>query len=433
MKVTRIQRPDSVSSNRRGKYTLWLVLFIAFGYPVQAAAPAILHLPSTPINAAFRAVYVLLSLLLIFTSFSFTAKIARPVVGLLLFWFLYSLRLIIDVSLRGISFSDKSTFFVYSMAFGNCLLPMIAIALNAQYIRVRNVYKMLYGMIALSNLLILYIIIQQNGGISLELFIGRMSIMGEDGGDPIINTITIGFYGNLLVILSLYTLMFVKSVRFWVKVLPVLLMLIGLFNLVVAASRGPFLAMILIAIFLLYFKYRLSISKIGFLLKSTAVIIGLGFVVLITTGLSGDDLSENFTMFSRLSSFEENVQSGDKEERNDLYSEAWQQFLSSPVVGDSFVTKTDAFYPHNLYLEVLMSMGLIGISILFLVHVEIFKKVRTLFKEKEILIIPVFLVLLASLLSSMTSGGIPFSMGLWSVLTFFLSSPFDKNDDEAFT
>ena len=51
---------------------------------------------------------------------------------------------------------------------------------------------------------------------------------------------------------------------------------------------------------------------------------------------------------------------GIQEERDFLYSVAWNDFLSAPLFGNAYVLSIDATTPHNVPLEVLMSVGLIG-------------------------------------------------------------------------
>lgn len=54
--------------------------------------------------------------------------------------------------------------------------------------------------------------------------------------------------------------------------------------------------------------------------------------------------------------------------RSQLFAGAWRQFLEDPVFGRYAVEMQFKFYPHNIYLESLMSVGIIG-SLPFAAHV----------------------------------------------------------------
>jgi O-Antigen ligase len=408
--------------NWNGNLSLWLVLFLSVGYPIQASIPILLHVSSTPINASFRAVYALSALILIISALPKKKIISRGSTWLLLFWLFYIVRFVVDISIRGIKFGEKDTFFMYSMVFGSSFLPMVAVIFNSKYIVIDNLYKKLYRMVLLSNLLITFLIYYQNGGLSLALFSSRIDIIGLSSDEHVINSIAIGLYGNTLFILSVYSLMFIEHKNFIQKMFVVFFSLIGLFNVIVSASRGPFLSMFVLLIFVFYFKYRTSstrIKKIGLIYKVIMALVVGGFLV-ISAGFLNNSL-DKFTLFNRFSDFNNNLESGVKETRNYEYASALNQFYESPIVGDQIVTKYDSFYPHNIYLEVLMSLGVIGGVILLGIHYEIVKRIGYIFKNKNYTFFMILIVLLIILLSSMTSGGIALNPEFWLILALFFS------------
>ena len=133
----------------------------------------------------------------------------------------------------------------------------------------------------------------------------------------------------------------------------------------------------------------------------------------------------NFTIFTRLNAFGQSIQKGDTEIRTVLFAEAWNQFLNNPIAGDRWVTKKESFYPHNIFIEVLMSMGIIGFSIFLMINIEIIKKIILIIRRKDIDILPLSMVLIANFLAAMTSGSIAFSTELWVLITLFLSVSFN--------
>ena len=219
--------------------------------------------------------------------------------------------------------------------------------------------------------------------------------------------------------------MFIQDAKIISKIIFILPTLLGLLILIIAGSRGPFLNMMLLLLFLFYVKFKDSVSKSAYFFKSIFIILTL-YVCLAFSGLSGH-LTDRFTVFSRLNSFGKTIQKGEKEERNDIFMEAWNQFLSSPIIGDSWVTKKESFYPHNLYLDVLMSLGVIGMFIFLIINVDMMKRINFIVKRKEIFILPLSLVLINNFLTGLTSGGIAFGVDLWVLIALFVSFSFIEN------
>ncbi len=406
-------------TNRRGNICMWLVLFLTLGYPIQAAIPILLGVSSTPINIAFRIVFSVVSLLLILASAGKRKNISRGATWLLFFWALYSVRLIIDISYRGIMLSTKDSFFMYSMAFGNCFLPMIAIIFTAGNIHINNLYKKLYGIVVVSNLLLILLIFLQNGGLKANLLDSRADITGQTSDEHVINTIVIGFYGSVLFILSWYFLMFFRYKNILERLMIIFFCVVGLLNMVLAASRGPFLTAIITLLFLFYFKYKTSRAKVSFLFKTIVVVVIAGYL-LAATGFM-DKLFERSALFSRLSNFSNNLQSGIKEARDYEYASAFDQFYNNPIVGDQYVTTYDSFYPHNIYLEVLMSLGVVGGVVFLMLHLELIKKAILIFKKHYFLYFSLLLVVVMCFLSATTSGGMALNPGIWAITALFVS------------
>lgn len=401
----------------RGKFTLWLLLLLSVGYPIQASIPIFLKLPSTPINATFRAAYLLIALYLIITVNTNNNKISKGGMALILFWILYSARMIFDMAFRGVTLGFMSNFYVCSFAFGSCFFPMLAVILNAKYIDIKGVFFTVFKLVVLSNAIILAIVIYQTGSLSMELFSTRMNIKaGEE--EFVINTITIGLFGNYLFVISIYGLLMVKLKTIKMKFFVAFCVILGMFNVLLAASRGPLITMFLVVIFMFYYKYRTSVKKKISILKFV-LIAAVSITFFTITGLL-NNITDRFVLFNRIETLKDNLERGEKEERNYEYASALRQFYSSPIVGDRFTTRIDSTYPHNIYLEILMAMGLIGAIVFLKVHYEIYKRTRYLFKVKDDTLLFILAVLLIVFLSAMTSGGIALNPELWMFLSFFL-------------
>ena len=98
---------------------IWLIILLGFSFPISASLPIILNLgSSTPLNIFLRASYLTLSIILIFYVFYKQNKIefSLPCFFLICFWIIYLIRLIYDISYRGIVPSLYSPFYVYSIS-----------------------------------------------------------------------------------------------------------------------------------------------------------------------------------------------------------------------------------------------------------------------------------------------------------------------------
>ncbi|MFW5886689.1 MAG: O-antigen ligase family protein, partial [Bacteroidota bacterium] len=124
------------------------------------------------------------------------------------------------------------------------------------------------------------------------------------------------------------------------------------------ASRGSIFALILPFLFLLY-KSKSIKKKIGltlFIVVSSAVIVYL---------------SNKFesSLILRLLNIQQDIESGSSSAaRLDIWHSSFQQFLNNPLFGNSLESEKYGMYPHNIFLEVLISTGIIG-SIPFLILV----------------------------------------------------------------
>jgi O-antigen ligase len=414
-----INRSKKSKTDLAGDTAIWLALALTFGYPIQASIPIMLHISSTPVNAGFRAIYVLVALILIFVALPKRKIISQGAFWLIIFWVIYSTRFVVDMSVRGIKYGSKETVFMYSMVFGSCVIPLIAVILNSKYILLNSIYKKLYGIVVVSNLILVMLILYQYGGISLALFSGRMEITGLNEDEHVINSIVIGLYGNVLFLLSIYSLMFIEHKRVLTRVLIGVLALVGFFNLLIAASRGPFITMIFLVLFMMYFKYKSIKTKLSFLFKTVGISLITIFLALSTGVLN--NVVENFSLFGRLDELNSNIKSGGKETRNFEYQSALDQFYENPIVGDQYVTTYDNVYPHNIYLEILMSIGVLGMFVFLAIHYELYKRIVYIFKTKNHRFFLLLLVLLIVLFAAMTSGGIALAPELWMIMSLFFA------------
>lgn len=411
-----------------GDIGAFLFAFLIFGFPIQSFIPFILNVDSTPINISIRIIFVLVSLFLIFIPFYKNAgnSISVGWLAFIFFWIIYSIRLIYDLEVKGLVYLDTSKFYVYSFAFGTCLLPSIAIYYSTKYINLEHLILLFFSTILLSNICLFYSVLSFGHWNIIEIIINRANVNIEIDGETksIINPITIGFYGELLSIVAIHVLNFkLINRKKYFKLLLYLCICLGIINLILGASRGPMLSFIILLIIELYFvaqKNKFSVAYISkILLISTSII--LFFIYYLVTKIE----IENISLLNRLSSTADARQYDEKEERDYLFESAWNQFLSSPIVGDSFLTKVPLrSYSHNIILDVLMATGLIGIIIFGTMLYHIFIKFKyslnSMNSNNNVIKLPL-LIYTSILLITMTSGGLFVSGDFWMFSAFMLS------------
>jgi O-antigen ligase len=395
-----------------------ILIALAFVQPVFTMVPSLFRIESTPFSIFYRILLIFISLYILFVRF-FTRKNIRIVVSVpvalaLLFWFFYLLRIFYDLNIRGLKFATETHLFVYSMALGNCLLPFVAVSLSALYIDARYLVRILYSAFivsCLSSLLTIVVFL----GVRPDMFSSRRLI--DNLG---VQVIKLSFDGEVLIVFSAFFLVFSKALTTKQRIGIICVMLLGMVSLIGGASRSPVLGTLfgLLLITGVYFwRSGTSVRKVAKALVSIGLVVS-GFVVLYFSVLVNLPLAT----FQRLFNFFESRNHGGIEERDMQFASAWKQFLRSPVIGDSFLEEFSDFYPHNMVLEVLMSMGILGATLMFFVLSSVFIRIPRLISDRDgwdnELLVAIFFCLILFL--SMFSGGLFLASYWWIVLAYML-------------
>ena len=439
----------------------WLILLSCFGYPLQAMIILVSKADRFSINLAFRSVYLLLALSLLTVSlpafFAFLRFIRKGfsvsllkqtlisnslVFLFLLFWLVYGIRLIYELEYQDWRIQHYSDIYVYSWAFGCSMIPALAILIHSSALNMKRFVTNMLIVLFLANLCISFCLwhYSQNGLIGI---LGRRAevSMHSTTGNPdlaLINPITVGLFGEWLSLAALTFMFFYrKDVSAWISVFLLSAFMLGTFNLVAGASRGPLLdyvlimiAFILIGLVRLIFgiknkHFRTLVSsdemtidqnrtlspgrRTGFQsahliwIIFIIVIIGIGIWKIKT--LDSNDLA----IVTRLKEMFSEGQEGMGLSRLVIWKRAWYQFTVNPVFGDSIINDCGYFYSHNIIMDALMSVGIVGF-IPFLIYIlSPFYYFIRLPRQKKREVSVLFVVFIAAFLLSMTSGG------LWSV------------------
>lgn len=393
------------STSQLGRLSGWLVMALLFGYPVVAVVCILLGVDTNVPSISYRAVCLFLSMYLIVGALWKTQWNPRINVGVmffLLFWVLYSLRLFYDLYIVQIPLVGRfeSHFYIFSYAYGSAFFPALAIALNGRLIDWHKYTHPIFGLLLLINLGILLIVLRLGGLGSLLVY--RLQL-GEENN---LNAITISLMGTQLVGISLVHLLIMRKL----KLQYLLAVLLGIGSVLLGASRSGLLITVLLALFVVV--VRLKQQKVSF--WKTLLVIALLLSSMVWWLSTFVDSSE-IALFQRLTGTLQNQQVGAKEARDFIWENAFNQFLNSPVVGDQLFERETGYYPHNIFIEVLMSIGLVGFVgfgglVIFLG--KQFNRIYTQLNSSPYLIVLLVLWIVQFTLVQ-TSGGIFVSPEFW--------------------
>ena len=423
----------SLNFYKLGEVVVLLAILVAFYYPIGVFFTSQLSLPSTVVNIGIRLLFAIAFAILIFIRLAnLDSKFKLPYYlwSVLAFWVFYASRISFDLY-RGITFSGYSNWTVVGIGFGNILTPVIAIVLYQKYIKVENLPHLVFKILLLSNVLVLLCFLIQNNGFTPELLIRRPHIYITNnytyGETPaILNPIQIGYYGELLALCALYLKWFRRERN---SILVILATLLGVAMLILGASRGPFLSFLVSLIIMLYYKLKVSKSLIIQFSKITLFVITSIFVIKNT--VAKNFTIDDFSMFSRMTSFVENRQSNKEEVRDIVFRNAWNDFLDMPLAGKYFVTSVEGHYPHNIIIELFMATGLIGAFLFFgFFLVVLYNLARVVMNSMGPKMFFLAIMLIPILTGNLFSGSLFQSVDLWMVMILFLCgcSNFRKNN-----
>jgi O-antigen ligase len=410
------------SEKNRSQFVEWIGVVSCFYYPITAVIIYKLQLPSTPINIGIKlclAVGCMLSVLL--AIFGSKPRIHVGILWVMVFWFIYSIRLIYDVSIRNIPMDSRTPFMIYSMTYGATLLPILAIATNNAYLSFISFSKKSWQLIFIANISMLYYVISSPEAIH-DLFLTRLDLKTNDESS-VLNPITISLFGELLALLSLNKLINSKE-RLFNKFVYLLSLLIGITHLLLGASRGPFISFFLCLSIIFYINFVITKKGIVYYLKLIATLFIIFFALFYAYQTFSVD--SEVAIASRVTSFLKDGSGGDlttdEDPRVSIYLGAWNDFLDSPIIGKQYVSTNYNFYPHNLILEVLMSTGILGFFFFFPFLFLSLLNIKKIIKHPDKDSLTFLLILFPTILSGMTSGAIFHSPELWIILVFILSS-----------
>lgn len=406
--------------NSQSNRMILLIFLSCFSYPITSVLFLTFSIPSEFGNIILKSLflaYYIHCLLKILKCKNLSNKNTIYIWFVYIFFILYSFRLMYDIGICNIRMAFYSTSYVLLYFFALTLLPVFVLSMNRKNLNIANLSKYIFYFLVLANIgYFSYSMFISTGNLEQQ-FAGRINVESKTNADlAVINPITLGLYGVCLIIFILAKLTIQDKINSITKFAFLLLITLGGVNMLLSASRGPFLVLVLLIFVNFVFYIHKNIKKPYFVFYLLFFIISS--TILITYILIPYFSDKEVFLFHRLETIFDFFDSKNKEARNYSYEGAFNDFLNSPILGNHFVGSYDNFYPHNMILEVAMSLGLLGLIIfLGIVGVVIRNFVYVLKNSINNEVLPVMMVGFCFILISMTSGSIISNPEFWIFFT----------------
>ncbi|WP_307212906.1 O-antigen ligase family protein [Chryseobacterium lathyri] len=223
--------------------------------------------------------------------------------------------------------------------------------------------------------------------------------------------INTGHYGLSLIILSVFY--YFLSPKKIIK--PALGAGLGLFAILISSARSPILAATVLVIIMFFYINKL---KYWLVLVTSIIIFIVGIYYLRYSSFSTEYIVRIYDAI-----FE-----GNGYGRSYYLSKGWDVFKNNPFFGGTILFE-DGMYPHNIFIEVLMSMGIFGL-ILFGLYFKDLLKFKLSYIKENIYYLPYFLFFVQYLVLVQTSYCIFANIEFWCFSAVIISIILFCNDEK---
>ncbi|MFN4362637.1 O-antigen ligase family protein [Chryseobacterium hispalense] len=383
-------------SKRINKLQVTFLVMMLFGYELISFFPGLLNMESSrPMSVAYRICVLLLALFVIFKN-QLTLKKEHFIIYF--FWFLYLIRLVYDTAITSKTIhSPLGDYWAFSVGI---LVSSMACTSNFSQQTILSVRKWVIIILAVVNVWGLYNNITQP-----QIYPDDVLIRTDANAS--LNTVSFGRTSAVLFFIC-FTI-FLEKNKMLFKVLLGAGMTLALFNLFMAGSRGPLVQLIVVIIVFLL-SARKNINK-------KYVLLFIGVAILFVT-MFPEYLDVSKLLFERFK--ETGFSSNDSDRlRSEYFNSAWNQFADHPFFGDSIETLVGGTYPHNLVLESLMALGIVGgILVIIIIILAIINSI-------SYIKIPYYnwigAILLMDVIASFSSGSIANYLLFWPLLSLTIN------------
>ncbi len=192
------------------------------------------------------------------------------------------------------------------------------------------------------------------------LYVGLRGVLGGAIlyrlATPVLNPISVGHLGVSVMIVALCGFAGAgRLARTW----RTLLVVLSVGVTVATVSRGPILAGLLAVVILAFVKRRRQ--RLG----PRALLLRVGLVAAGIAGIAAAVLYlEDTGVIDILARLTDTFQDVASQERAQMIRGAWTQFTENPLLGSAFVELQFMENPHNVVLESMMALGVVGLGLL---------------------------------------------------------------------
>lgn len=387
-------------------YEFFTTLFLPNSY----GADLITRIVTVPL----RVICLGISLYVIYDGLRIKNRVNVYVKMLVIFYALYVFLVFIHITLFATTvaaqYENKNEYYLFVI--GLTFIPLLSIVFSCERINYRLFYKYVYLLVFIT----VSVSVVSNGAIANEADLSGI----RQQGNIALNTIGYGHLGVSLFLLSVYGAFYMPRNKNFI-IINLASAIMGLYVVIMAASRGPLISLIVAVCLLVYSQKK---SRLLFFLLFISVLL----IFSISGGLLYDLLGEGSPLVSRI----ENT-GYESEVRSELFYDAWSQFLSSPIIGEDFVLLKGfgaGWYPHNLILEAFMVMGFMGGTVMILLVVASLRSSVMMFKNYDEKMLVVFFYI-QYLVMFMVSGSLCAAGKFFSLMAIVLV--FDKKKDFGFS
>lgn len=337
-----------------------LYILLIVGFTIISMFPRALSFNSQIITIPFRAIVLSISLVtIVYNIYTKNSnKFGKTEYFFIVFWLYYFVKAMVTFKIYDFSEEIASKEIeTYLRIIGITFIPTIAV-LTIKQKDINYTIFLNFVYYTLFVVLLLNIIV----GIEYDH-------QGRSAGFMSMYCISFGHLGVSLALLSIYKLIFESKVKY-LQVIQSLGIILGLYILYASGTRSPLIAFILCLFFLFFLKSNLKYASAFLILLATSI------VALIYFKPQYDDTGQSSSFLNRVTNM---IVNGDSSGRGELYQQGIKIFSENPFFGGR-ILYFDGMYPHNIFLEVLMAMGIVGLILYFCFFKDC---VSFMFRQKE--------------------------------------------------
>jgi O-antigen ligase len=337
-----------------------LCILLIVGFTIISMFPGALSFNSQIITIPFRAIVLSISLVIIVYNMytKNSNKFGKTEYFFIVFWLFYFVKAIVTFKIYDFSEEIASREIeTYLRIMGITFIPTLAVLT----IRQKDInYTLFMNFVYYT----LFIVLLLNVSIGIEY-----DHQGRSAGFMSMYCISFGHLGVSLAIISIYKLLFESKAKY-LHIIPSAGVILGLYILYASGTRSPLIAFILCLFFLFFLKSNLKYIISFLILLATSIL------ALIYFKPQYEDVGQSSSFLNRVTNM---IVSGDSSGRGELYQQGIKIFSENPIFGGR-ILYFDGMYPHNIFLEILMATGIVGL----ILYLYFFKDcVNFMFRLKE--------------------------------------------------